>query len=431
MRDLTRRLLPLAVAGALVSAACGAGAEAEELRSDVDRTQVDPAGAEALPAVVAATDALGVDLVALAPEGENVVASPASAVVALAMLGEGAQGESAAELDALLGAVGTDRTDAVNALSAALTPWAGDPAVVQEEELPEEPVVHVANNVVIDDDAEVVSAYLDTLASGYGAGVQSTDLAGSDGKEVLDAWVRENSGGLMEESAIEPNADLRLVLQNAVVLAGRWESPFTPEATSSQPFTLADGTEVDVDTMHKKSYLSYAEVDGWQAVRLPYTGGGLYADVLLPPEGADVADADADLLGQFAAELAIAESVELELAMPKVDIDTEADLLPLLQEHAPSLISAASADLTGISTQQPPLFIGQAKQQAVLVVDEEGTVAAAVTEIGAEAGSAPAAAPIEFIVDRPHLIRIAVDVDSVDGLQSWPLFLARVADPRS
>lgn len=94
------------------------------------------------------------------------------------MLGEGARGVTAEELDALLGASGPERTDAVNALTGELASLDGDPAVVQEDELPETPLVHVANNVVVDDDAEILAEYLDTLAVGYGASVQSTDLGG-------------------------------------------------------------------------------------------------------------------------------------------------------------------------------------------------------------------------------------------------------------
>jgi serine protease inhibitor len=62
-------------------------------------------------------------------------------------------------------------------------------------------------------------------------------------------------------------------------------------------------------------------------------------------------------------------------------------------------------------------------QQGVLAIDEEGTVAAAVTEIGFDE-SGPAEPPVELTVDRPYLVRIA------DGHTGWTLFLAHITDPR-
>src|SRR5699024_9239112 len=115
------------------------------------------------------------------------------------------------------------RTDAVNALQAALEEYAGDPAVVQDKELPEQPVVHVANQVVLDSGFTARPQFLDALGAGYGAGVLVTDLGNKQGKNALDAWVKKNTGGLIEESAIEPRDDLRLVLQNATVYAAAWQ----------------------------------------------------------------------------------------------------------------------------------------------------------------------------------------------------------------
>jgi len=416
----TRALPTFVVLGLVGLAGCGAASQAEVVDSDQARHTIAVEQASGVPDVVGATDRLGMDLLALTPAENNAVTSPASAVVALAMLGEGARGVTAEELDALLGASGPERTDAVNALTGELASLDGDPAVVQEDELPETPLVHVANNVVVDDDAEILAEYLDTLAVGYGASVQSTDLGGADGKAVLDTWVDEHTGGLIEESAIVPTADTRLVLQNAVLLAARWDAPFEVADTRPRPFDVA-GESVEVDTMAVTEPFGYAEVDGWQAVRLPYTGGELHTDVILPPQGSSPADLDTDLLGRIQVGLAEVEPRPVELHLPKVDLETKADLLTLLEERAPSLV--AEADLSGMSPSG--LFVSQAAQQATLTVDEEGTVAAAVTEIaGDESAAQPPDDLVQMHVDRPFVIRIA------HTPTDWSLFLARIADPR-
>ena len=90
------------------------------------------------------------------------------------------------------------------------------------------------------------------------------------------------------------------------------------------------------------------------------------------------------------------------------------------------LLTPETAGLDGLLVDPPgPPYVGQAWQQAVLQVDEEGTRAAAVTELGMMAGSARVEQPIQFVVDRPYLFVVA---DSGTG---WPLFLASVLDPRS
>jgi serine protease inhibitor len=425
-RARLRALPGLALVATLGLAACGGGAAAEELRADVPRQSVPLGGATAVPDVVTATDRLGLDLLGLGDE-VNAVVSPASAAVALAMLAEGAEGTSEAELDELLGASGRARTDAYNALSAQLEPMAGDPAVVQDDDLPETPVVHLANNVVVDDGAEVLDSYLQRLAAGFGAGMQAADLGSAEGKDVLDGWVREHTGGLIEQSAIQPDPLLRLVLQNAVVVAAPWQDPFDPGSTGPMSFTVADGTQTEVEAMAKRTATGYAEVQGWRAVRLHYAGGGLYADVLLPPEGTAPQSLPADLLDELGR--ALAEDAggpapqEVDLRLPKTDLRSRTPLLELLEDRTPSLVTAETADLSGISTAER-LFVSQASQQATLTVDEAGTVAAAVTELGM-AGSGMPEEPVRLSVDRPYLFRIA------EAETGWTLFLARIGDPRA
>jgi serine protease inhibitor len=454
MSRTTRRPARLAAVAVLAPfslalAACG-GAEpgpdlgATVLRSDVERRSVAVSGAPAVPGVVAATDELGRAMLAPgdlpegagcpAPEGPVAVVSPASLAVALAMLAEGAGGTTLDALDAALGASGSERTDAFNALATAVGAYDGDPGVVQEDELPDTPLLHLANQAVIDDQLTPLDAYLDALAEGFGAGLQHADLGSAEGKAILDAWANEHTGGLIPESAIEPDPDLRLVLQNAVLLAARWQQPF-PETRDAEPFTLADGTRVEAEAVWGMPEVPYAGIGGWQAVRLPYSEG-FHADVILPPAGsgtmsddgvpaasdrAALAAPDAGTWAALDAALAGAEPRTVQLTMPTLDVRTgPIDLCGAL--YATGLGELyAEPDLSGIS--DADLNLAQGFQQVVLQVDAEGTVAAALTELGAQTTSIPVG-DVEMTVDRPYLLRIT-HTDT-----SWPLFLAAIGDPR-
>lgn len=420
-----------AAAGVVLAACSGDPAEPTLLHGAGERVVVPVAEATGAQGVVDASWRAGFAALAAGGDG-NAVVSPASLVVALAMLAEGASGDSAAALDEALGASGDERTAAVGALRVQLARYEGDPALVRAEQLPRTPMVRLADQVVVDDGGTPVRAYLDRLMAGYGAGVLVTDLASDDGVRRLDPWVRRNTGGLVERSAIRPAPDLALVLQDAIALAAAWETPFEAGATSGQTFTTADGTAVDVRMMHGSVPARYTEVDGWRAVRLPYSGddgAGLWADLLLPPAASDVASApgsaDPAAVAAVVSALDDAEAGEVTVSMPRLDLAVRLDLLPVLERLGlGDLLSPATARLDRMLMDPPgPPYVGQAAQQAVLKVDEAGTRAAAVTELGVMAGSAPLAPPHEIVLDRPYLLAVE------DGSTGWPLFLAAVLDP--
>lgn len=427
-RHTLTALATTAALAALTACAGGvpAGPDLPLATADTARDVVRVTDAGATPRVVDATERLGLTMLATAPRDGNVVVSPASAVVALSMLAEGARGDTALTLDDVLGASGQDRTDAVNALLASLDAYDGDPAQVRADELPEKPLVHVANQVVLDDEAEVHEPYLESLAAGYGAGVLHTDLGTSSGIVPLSEWVRFHTGGLIEESAIEPDVDLRLVLQNAVLFAARWEAPFDVGDTAPSPFTLGGGDTVDVESLRLTETWAYAEDDGWRAVRLPYVEG-FHADVVLPPEGVDPASVAPGRLVALRETLDTAPRLTVALILPTLDVPAEdpLDLRPALSAAGLGglLDPATPPDLGGISDEE--LYVSQAWQQALLQVDAEGTVAAAVTEVGVGAVSAEAVAEIvTFRVDRPYLFSVSSDDTG------WPLFTAAIRDPR-
>ncbi|MCW5951718.1 MAG: hypothetical protein KIT69_05640 [Propionibacteriaceae bacterium] len=415
-------LAGLLTTGLLLFAGCGGGAaQGTVLRGEGEVRIVPIASADALPSVVAATRKIGVTTLATESREGNTVISPSSLAMALAMLTEGARGETLEALEAMLGATSEQRRDAIAALRGALLAHDGDPAVAAGKELPDRPIIHLANQVVVDDDYEPSLAYLDALVDVFDAGVQTTDLSSEAGMDVLSDWISQHTGGLIKETAMQPSPDLRLVLQDAVLLAARWQIPFDPNWTAPRPFTLPDGSDVEADAMAGMELWAFAEVEGWQAIRLPYVEA-LHADVLLPPEGVDPADVSADLLARISAALDAATPGLVVLSLPTLDVGPDTvDLLDILPAIGAPVLCQDAPDLSGIGPGD--LCVLQAAQQAVLRVDEEGTVAAAVTEIGVGETSAPMPEH-ELHVDRPYLFTIT------HTETGWPLFLAAIRDPR-
>lgn len=310
------------VAAAMVAlAACGSpeSSTGTEVRGDADYAPVALAEAGATDDVVAATLDLGLHLAADSAD-ENLVVSPASVAVTLALVAEGADGETLEALDAVLGATGPDRAEAFSALQAAVLEYGGDPQIVQDEELPERPMVHLANGLMLDEQAEIGREYLDAITGAFDTGVLTTDFAGGDGKEELDAWVAEHTGGLIEESAINPTEDTVFVIQNAVLLAAQWQRPFQESETWERPFTTSTGEERQAETMHRASDMAYAEDNGTQAVRLPYTDA-FAMDVVLPAVDGDPSELTSTDWEALDEGLSGGPQTEVDLALPKVDFE--------------------------------------------------------------------------------------------------------------
>lgn len=405
---------------ALLLTGCGGAGETGQLESEVEYQPASLTEAQALDEVVAASTAFGAQTLSELSAGENLVVSPASLTTALAMLAEGAEGPAEQQLAELLGASGQERSAAFSALQAAVGEYSGDPAVVQEEELPETPVLHLANQLVLSEAAEPDRDFLDALAQHYDAGVVTADFSEEAAKEMLDGWVQEHTGGLIEESAVNaPDPELVFVLQNAILMAAQWESQFDPLSTREQDFRTAEGAVLQTEMMHQTLTADYTEHHGAQVIRLPYIQG-FAMDVVLPAEGEAPGEFSAQDWAAVDEVLAAGETELVQLSLPKIDIATSEDVVPLLRELGYGELIAGN-DLSAID---PAVFIGQVAHQAVLRVDEEGTVAAAVTEIvGTTSMPLEESEPVEMTVDRPYTLRI------VHTETAWPLFMAVVQDP--
>lgn len=351
----------------------------------------------------------------------NTVSSPGSLLIALAMLRAGASGETAVEMDAVLGLPSTDRDEAMNALLASLEKYDGDPASVDEDNPPRKPLVHTANGLFIDKNEPTGADYLATLARHYGTGVYPVHFRDQAATEpAIDAWVDKNTGGRIKKAPATYDPDNTFSLLNAVYFAAAWREPFALEATEDRPFTKAGGDVVDVPTMLGGKVVAYAEGAGWQAVDLPY-GEGFAMRLVLPAAGAPEGMPDAGTLLAVAAALEGAEPQMVEIQLPKWDHKSSFDLLKILDELGLEHTLATATDFDAI---QGGLTITGAAQAANITVAEKGTIAAAVTQINARATSGQPQPERTISFDRPFHYQI---VHLETGL---PLFMGKIADPR-
>jgi serpin B len=421
-RKIPARILAGAAGLALVLTACAASPPAVLKADGVERVSVDRSAYQAeLAQLQASARKLGATLLANGGEGGNgnVVASPGSLLLALAMLRTGASGATAAEMDNVLDLPAQHRDEALAALLASLEAFDGDPGSVDEKNPPRRPVLHTANGLFVDKGVPTGEGYLRSLARYYGAGVYPVDFQDQGTtKPAIDAWVDKNTGGRIKRAPAEYRRENTFSMVNTVYFASAWKVPFDPADTADRPFTTATGEKVSVPTMSGVQDVSFARGEGWQAVDLPYAEGFVMR-LVLPDAGTP--GAGVPYLADAAPALAAAAPEPTQNYLPHWDHKSTFELRDVFARLG---LRETLETATGFDSIQPGLKIMQAAQAANITVAEKGTIAAAATQINARSVSGTASSRT-VCFDRPFLYEI-VHVET--GL---PLFMGRVSDPSS
>jgi serpin B len=418
MRIRGTRLLVLAALLGVLSSACGTAAAAEEVRSSAARAAADAAAAKK---GLAALDAFAIDLYRqVASKPGNVVLSPYSVAVALAMTRAGASGETARQMDAVLRAgLAGDLDAAHNALDQAI---AKRPVKFKVGDETRELELATANRLWGQKGFSFEQAFLDRLAASYGAGMQIVDYktAAESSRKTINDWVaartKDRIKDLIPQGLLDDST--RLVLTNAIYLKASWMIRFDDAVAA--PFSRLNGSLINAQFMHQGETMRYGEGIGYQMVAVPYAGG-LSMLVIVPNSGRFTSVESALDGAALRAAIDAMRPRHVNLSLPKFTFRTEASLKDALGAMGMPIAFTDKADFTGM-TKQEPLTIAEVLHQAFIAVDEKGTEAAAATAVVMRATSAPLS-PIELRADRPFMF--AIQDDETGAL----LFMGRVTDP--
>ena len=372
----------------------------------------------------AATLAFGSDLFAAvasgADRGDNVVVSPASIAIALAMLEPGATGEARRQIRELLRIKDPNGFHAsMNALERNLEARVAQ--AFNEGEEPGEVVVRIANAAYLQQGFPFERAYVDAVSRSYGAVLNAVDFASDPDAIVgeINRFVAEATSDRITEllgpGSLRPDTVLALV--NALYLKASWLEVFDEAKTREGPFATSSGSSVAVPMMHGTSGSS-AQGDGWVAATKSYVGR-LQVQFVLPDEGRF--DEVAAAIDEVVAELDRRRTSGALLVVPRFEVRFSTELgdgLRALGLTAPY----REGHLLGIADDSR-LKLGVAQHEAFVAMDEHGTEAAAATVLTAYLASGPPSPPVPVVLDRPFLFRI------FDQQTGATLFLGRVVDP--
>ncbi|KAH9373174.1 hypothetical protein HPB48_004919 [Haemaphysalis longicornis] len=295
---------------------------------------------------------------------ENVFFSPTSIATAFGMAYAGARGSSEAELASALGHTAFNLTDRPRVLAAykKLLELAASPNVTLE----------VANMVLAQNNFDVSDNYKQQLHEVFDAELRSVDFA-NEGPRVaaeVNSWVRDKTRGKISSILPEgPPLDIILFILNAVYFKGTWVTKFDACPNGGQALFQ------------------------WRNHRDTRTGVDQVRDGLSLP-----------VLEDLAHQLSFRDVI---LRLPKFDMSLRYNLVPAMRAMGLDGVFGSRANFTGIS-ESPLVRISDAVHKATVEVNEEGTVATAVTGISFMPLSAhyQPPPPVEFIVDHPFIFYI-------------------------
>lgn len=446
MRPLTLSALPLVAL--LATAACSNDSASSGSSSPTSGpSQDDPTSAVASSALsrntspnVAAADAaalvdgdtaFAVDLYKTLSTnkdfaGKNLFFSPHSISVALAMTYAGARGTTESEMAAALHYTLPQATlhNAMNGLDLALASRGANAKAADGQPFR----LKVTNSLWGLPKMPFEQAFLDTIATNYGAGVRLTDFTGDPegSRTKINSWVADQTEQkikeLLQQGSINPLT--RLVLVNAVYFNAAWQNKF--EATATQPGTFhGTGGDTNADFMQQTNEIEHVRGDDYDAIMLPYDGGELDMLAILPDAGkldAFESSLDGKKLQTIASSMTT-QNVQLQLPKFKIEGSSFSLRETLAQLGMKQAFDSEKADFSGmLAPSVDRLYVGDVVHKAFVSVDEKGTEAAAATAV-VMAGNAMPQKPVKLTLDRPFVFGIR------DRATGAFVFLGRVATP--
>jgi len=302
--------------------------------------------------------------------GQNVILSPLSVEMALAMAANAAAGQAKSDMETLLG------MDA-ETLNALLGPY-----LTREDE-----TVFLANSMWFQQalESQVSEAFKDCLARIYQAeeGTFTPYSAASAGR--INAWVKEKTqekiSSIVDQDML--TEDILCLLINALYFDGRWAEPFEDTQLLSGTFHAPDGDEEA--TLMCQWVDTYFETSQAQGFSKAYEDGYEFIGIL-PREEGESGLKDLDLDAFLASE---SGAYDVDIRIPKFELEYTCSLRDTLSAlgleslflpHALDGLLSAQAKADGLSAHVSDII-----HKTYMRMYEEGTEAAAVTAVIAEA----------------------------------------------
>ena len=349
----------------------------------------------------------------------NMMVSPFSLTQAMAMLANGADGNTKAELVKVLGFEGYSLEE-MNAYYMNLNK--GLLSVDKATKL------SLANSFWLNNQYTAIDSYKKTLQANYDAEVKELAFDNNTYTKI-NQWAEENTYGCIKKVVSESdiNSNTIMALLNATYFNGAWKDKFEEKNSFKGNF----------EAPNKSSFIEYMKQDKFEAnvyedaecklIELPYGNEAFSMVVVLPNTEATLDElmqnVDADKWQNWMEQLSLHTNVLVQLPKFTGEYEYNENLKQTLMEMGiVDAFSALDADFSQMIEKR--MFVNFIKQNSFIKVNEEGTEAAAVTIYTGENAASGGMKKFEFKATRPFFYSIKKKSTGVI------LFMGKVTNPK-
>lgn len=328
---------------------------------------------------------------------QNMMISPMSLQYALGMLSNGCDETALKEITDAMG-MNDYSLDMLNSFYYNLTQ-----TLVQEDE---DFTLKLANAIWIQNDYQVGKDFIQNNKALFHADVNNIDFYQVDkAKKTINEWASKATEGTIKDLSLQINELTRVVLANACYLKGKWTVPFDKKDTKKEIFYNMDGSTSEANMMYLTEILNFRNSanEPYMMVELPYGNQTFSMIVVLPKEGKTLDDILPNI--NWSNMYLGGQKVHVQLPKFKIEAKYPTEIMKCIKEMDINRIFIPGS-LSGINDE---LFVSYIAQDTFIEVDEAGTEASAVTNMGmansAGPGSTPPPTPI-IRMDRPFAFAI-------------------------
>lgn len=353
---------------------------------------------DAQDSIIAKNNTFAVKLFEKTAKMQSTVISPISVSYLMAMLANGANGQTKADIMKALQLEEKD-LDEMNALYKMMIQRCGNTG--------KGTTLNIANYFAMNKEVKLEDAYANKMKNIYNAGIESLDFTSSKTTAHINNWCKKNTNGMIPSIIDKVDANASAYIMNAIFFNGTWADKFSKSQTKNENFRGYTRDITMVPMMHKSDKLLYWGNDMYTAVRIPYSNSSYTMTVMLPNEGVSI---DEMLKTMENADLTAwrqdAEQCIVDLKLPRFTTEADVTLNNIISELGAANIFNSNADFTNIAKSN--MFVSQMFQKAKIEVSEEGTKAAAVTAAIMTMSALPTEEPkhVTFHANRPFVYMI-------------------------
>ncbi|XP_053557931.1 heparin cofactor 2 [Bombina bombina] len=274
------------------------------------------------------------------------------------------------------------------------------------------------NDIYITKDFSVHEKFKESLKQYYFAEAQMVDFEDPSFLTKANQRIQKLTKGLVKEAIPNVDSSLLMLLVNCIYFKGTWENKFPVEFTQNMNFRLNEKELVKVPMMKTKGNFLVAadhELD-CGVLQLPYVGN-ISMIIVLPNKLSGMKLLEKQLTPRVVDRWQkIMTNRTREVYLPRFRLEKKNNLIDVLRSMgAKDLFS--DGDFSGISDEK--INIGKFQHQVTIMVNEEGTEAAAVTTVG----FMPLSTQARFVVDRPFIFLV------YEHHTNCLTFMGRVSNP--